>query len=131
MEPLKDRTLEEYADEFWFYGGEPKIIGPCSKFVDDWAVCYSDGTPKGQCINCGYGREEHSPNENELQVGAVYFDSEEKKFFIRVGEEIDSQGDVLVLNFDGTIGYAHFEVCSGVTKIANNLTEYINGNSFH
>ncbi len=61
MKLLEDKTLDKYADEFYFEGGEPKIsdFKPCNSFEEDWAVCWSDGTPKGQCGNCGFGADEH------------------------------------------------------------------------
>ena len=35
------------------------IQNPCEQYVEDEAIAYSDGSPKGQCRNCGSKWYEH------------------------------------------------------------------------
>jgi hypothetical protein len=35
---------------------------PCELFEEDPFICFSDGTPKGQCL-CGYKEEDHTQGE--------------------------------------------------------------------
>jgi len=64
------------------------------------------------------------PSVEKLKVGAVYFDVEENCHFICATDNPDPQGDVLVINFNGTGGYAHFELVEGIEKAADTLNEY-------
>jgi hypothetical protein len=36
-----------------------KMKTDCKNFVEDQAICDSQGDPKGQCVNCGYKWDDH------------------------------------------------------------------------
>ena len=35
-------------------------MSDCRNYVEDPAICYDDGEPKGQCLNCGAKWYEHT-----------------------------------------------------------------------
>lgn len=42
----------------------------CDNFIEDSCVCYMDGTPKGQCIYCGFREHEHKKKVlNHIPLG--------------------------------------------------------------
>lgn len=54
MEPLKDRTLDEYADEFVFDGGEPKISDNSQPQPNSfWVAWYEERPTVIQIADCG------------------------------------------------------------------------------
>lgn len=44
--------------------------------------------------------------------------------FVCADDEPDFQNDVLVVNFDGSNGFAHFEAIDSIVKVADSLLEY-------
>jgi hypothetical protein len=49
------RIVEAFPDMIKHYKG---FVCACDNYVEDSAICYGDGTPKGQCV-CGWKWDKH------------------------------------------------------------------------
>ncbi len=65
-----------------------------------------------------------SENLRRLEIGAVYRDNEDGTLYVCADDQPDMQGDVLVINFDGSHVFALFEYPDTDETIASSLAEY-------
>jgi len=76
--------------------------------------------------NTGEGSPPETGSEKRrcLEIGAVYRDNEDGGLYVCADDQPDMQGDVMVINFDGSYGFALFEYPDTDEKIASSLAEY-------